>query len=242
MEPVTMIMILVGIAVLGISCFLTKGETAETDYDEFIKRFAKRELSAEETARIRQAVDQIISEKTEEVILKTDDYLSKVANEKIMSVDEFSKQILERLDKNNSDVMFLYNMVSETKDELKTEIANAKKVQESLANAVEKKTENGKAAASKKTEGVRTGSEVKKTAQPKKPVGNKAAESNAVNDITELLAAAITEEPVQEKEVDMPKEKIVELYKKGKNVREISRELGMGQGEVKLVIDLYGMQ
>ena len=42
-------------------------------------------------------------------------------------------------------------------------------------------------------------------------------------------------------EGDMPKEKILELYKSGKSIREISRELGMGQGEVKLVIDLYGV-
>ena len=35
-------------------------------------------------------------------------------------------------------------------------------------------------------------------------------------------------------------EKILELYKSGKSIRDISRELGMGQGEVKLVIDLYG--
>lgn len=242
MEPVTIIMILVGIAVLGVSCFLQKEETGETEYEEFIKRLAKRELSAEETARIRQVVDQIISEKTEEVILKTDDYLSRVANEKIMSVDEFSKQILERLDKNNSDVMFLYNMVSETKNELKTEIANAQKVQEALETAAEKVTEDEKAVP-KKTEAVRMKNEVKKPVQAKKLAESKTAmESNPVNEIAEFLAAAVTEEPEQEKEADMPKEKIVELYKEGKTVREISRELGMGQGEVKLVIDLYGMQ
>ena len=33
---------------------------------------------------------------------------------------------------------------------------------------------------------------------------------------------------------------IIELYKKKKSVLEISKLLGMGQGEVKLVIDLYG--
>ena len=34
--------------------------------------------------------------------------------------------------------------------------------------------------------------------------------------------------------------KILELYQKKKSVLEISKALGLGQGEVKLVIDLYG--
>jgi hypothetical protein len=86
MEPITIIMFILGTALLVGSCFLHKEETVEPDYDEWIKRLAKRELTEEETERLRQAVDRIISEKTEEVIIKTDDYLSKVANEKIMSV------------------------------------------------------------------------------------------------------------------------------------------------------------
>ena len=32
---------------------------------------------------------------------------------------------------------------------------------------------------------------------------------------------------------------ILRLYKSGKNIVEIAKELGLGKGEVKLVIDLY---
>lgn len=34
-------------------------------------------------------------------------------------------------------------------------------------------------------------------------------------------------------------EKILKLSEEGKSVLEISKELGLGQGEVKLVIDLF---
>ena len=34
-------------------------------------------------------------------------------------------------------------------------------------------------------------------------------------------------------------DEIIALYKSGKSVMEISKLLGMGQGEVKLIIDLY---
>ncbi|MDD6036283.1 MAG: DUF6115 domain-containing protein [Lachnospiraceae bacterium] len=235
MEPITIVMVLVGVVLLIGSCFITKEDETAKDYDELIKRLAKRELTEEETERLRQTVDRIISEKTEEVIIKTDDYLSQVANEKIMSVDDFSKQILERLDKNNSDVMFLYNMVTETKEELKTEIANAKKVEETLRNV----SEGHKA--EEKTDAVKKTTTPKKTMIPKKTEGKKeVTESLPKDDIAELLAATMMKEPVPQIDGDLPKEKILELYKKGKSIREISRELGMGQGEVKLVVDLYG--
>ncbi len=35
-------------------------------------------------------------------------------------------------------------------------------------------------------------------------------------------------------------EMIIQMYKKGKSVLDISKELGIGQGEVKLMISLYG--
>ena len=48
---------------------------------------------------------------------------------------------------------------------------------------------------------------------------------------------------VAEKENDLAteqqKEKILQLYKQGMNILEISKELKIGQGEVKLIIGLY---
>lgn len=253
MEPITVILIVVAVLLLIGSCFLPAKDSEATavDYDEIVRRLAKRELTPEEQERLRQTVDGIISEKREEAILKTDDYLSQVANEKIMSVDEFSKQILERLDKNNSDVMFLYNMVTETKEELKSEIANAKKTEESLRSAAEAyrevQTEAADAMLTKSlhTEKRETKKETaEKTKQTRAKTEKKAQEAKTplppVEDISGLLAATVREIEEDEISHDMPKEQILELHKKGKSIREISRELGMGQGEVKLVIDLYG--
>jgi len=244
MEPITIIMVLVGVALLAGSCFLPKEKSSETEYDELVNRLARREITPEETERLREAIDRIISEKTEEVILKTDDYLSQVANEKIMSVDEFSKQILERLDKNNSDIMFLYNMVTETKEELKTEIAAAKKVKEALERSVEQKQVEEKPVTTepKKKPAATAAVKPRKTEVTKKPTVKKEEKVSVEQDeIAALLAATMALEPETAVEGDMPKERILDLYKKGKSIREISRELGMGQGEVKLVIDLYGL-
>lgn len=239
MEPITIIMILLGIALLVGSCFFPKEDKSETSYDELINRLAKRELTTEETERIRQTVDQIVSEKTEEVIIKTDDYLSQVANEKIMSVDEFSKQILERMDKNNSDIMFLYNMVSDTKEELKGEIAKAERVKEALKQTVEEK--EGTVPEKKKAVKLQPVTSASKAVVKKTVRKKETEEPKSTDDIAALLAATVTMDQDVTTESDLPKEKILALYKEGKSVRDISRELGMGQGEVKLVIDLYGL-
>lgn len=253
MEPITVIMSVIGVLLLVGSCFLPEKAAPETDYDELFRRMAKRELTPEEVERLRQTVDRIISEKTEEVIEKTDDYLSRVANEKIMSVDEFSKQILERLDKNNSDVVFLYNMLAETKEEVKTVIADAGKVRESLQAETEKAVKSMEAVAvteplpavrqTKKPAAKKSAAKTtaEKTPAEKAPVEKKTVRKAAPPDnIAVLPELTVVTEQENGTDTDLPKGKILELHKKGKSVREISRELGMGQGEVKLVIDLYG--
>ena len=241
MEPITIFLILLGIAFLIGSCFLPKEKKNETEYDALISRLTKRELSKEETERLRQTVDQIISEKTEEVIIKTDDYLSQVANEKIMAVDEFSKQIFERLDKNNSDVMFLYKMVTDTKEELKAEISNAKKVKEALVRSEEQKASDSTTEPKKKPLASRAESAQKQESGRKPVLKKEMTEPKKQDDIAALLAATIASGPEEAIANDLQKEKILKLYKSGKSIRDISRELGMGQGEVKLVIDLYGL-
>lgn len=253
MEPITVIMSVIGVLLLVGSCFLPEKAAPETDYDELFRRMAKRELTPEEVERLRQTVDRIISEKTEEVIEKTDDYLSRVANEKIMSVDEFSKQILERLDKNNSDVVFLYNMLAETKEEVKTVIADAGKVRESLQAETEKAVKSMEAVAVteplpavRQTKKPAAKKSAAKAAAEKTPAEKAPAEKKTVrkaappDNIAVLPELTVVAEQENGTDTDLPKGKILELHKKGKSVREISRELGMGQGEVKLVIDLYG--
>lgn len=266
MEPITVIMLILAAALLIGSCFLPAKTTGEVDEDKLLLKLAKRELTPEETERIRQKVDEIISQKTEEVILKTDDHLSTVANEKIISVDEYSKQIMERLDKNNSDATFLYHMISDTKEELKNEIAEARNTEHALRSLSQQVQTAKKEASVEKPEmqqAKQTVKDVKKnetdiksSLQPEKkknesvPVNKKgkakAPEKSApsakepVDDIAELLKAVSSQEEMKEDAGrDIQKEKILELHKKGWSIREISRELSMGQGEVKLVIDLY---
>lgn len=277
MDPFTMLLLILAAALLLLSCFLPEKKEEQTlaPDEELFARLAKRELSQEELQRIQEAVDRVISEKTEEAIIKTDDYLSKVANEKIIAVDEFSKQIMERLGKDNSDAAFLYKMIAEAKEELKSDITEARKEKLALEKLMEekeakepeqgtaKKAGNQNAAGREKTAFIEenreeeqgratrrlpvSGAENEKKLQTRVPSRKKAeAPDGKTDDITRFLEdfygqGGSEPEPEQEKEEpELPKDRILALHKKGYSVREISKELSMGQGEVKLVIELYG--
>ena len=41
-------------------------------------------------------------------------------------------------------------------------------------------------------------------------------------------------------QADRRQEEVLKLHTQGKSVLEISKTMGMGQGEVKLIVDLYG--
>lgn len=272
MEPITIFFLILAAVLLVLSCFLPEKKSEQNlgTEEEMIAKLAKRELTQEELVRIREAVDRIISEKTEEVIEKTDDYLSNVANEKIMAVDEFSKQIMERLGKDNSDATFLYKMISDAKEELKSEIEQARREKLALEKTLEtvgkpeERTEEVPAPVRKKksTATNTTKKQASETALVKETSSDTKRKLTAQNNANEkklqtLVSAqkeAATESAIQddiaelldnfygteEKEHELPKNRILELHKKGLTVREISKELSMGQGEVKLVIELYG--
>ena len=108
------------------------------------------------------------------------------------------------------------------------------------AEAIEKKAEEATSSVVKKQESAGKTSIVSKTEPVKRPVVKKEPKEEKTDEIAALLAATMTPES-SALDGDMPKDKILELYKSGKSIRDISRELGMGQGEVKLVVDLYGL-
>jgi len=223
-----------------------------------------------------------------------------------MAVDEFSKQILARLEKDNSDATFLYKMISEAKDEMKTDLESARQEELKLARLCEesrqllgeeetsaqakspakkkstktvkdseieattvkkdtKKTTKADTAKSETTKSEATKAESTKgsrtaTTKAKQTTSDSAeskrklkaqptANEKKLKTAATLATANETEDDIgflldtingKNEEHEVPKQRILELYRQGRSIREISRELSMGQGEVKLFIGLYG--
>ena len=114
MSPIEVVFVIPGIALVVISCFLTRDSKTEIETLQ-----VSEEVLETQKKEIEKLVQQVLDEKTEEAVVKADDYLSKISNEKIMAVNEFTDQIFERIDSNHKEVVFLYDMLNQKEDEIK---------------------------------------------------------------------------------------------------------------------------
>jgi len=238
MSPIEIIFVLLGIGILVASCFVGRKED-KTDTALLLPEEAL-EIQKQE---LKKYADKLFEEKSEDVVVKTDDYLSKISNEKIMSVNDFSTQILEKIDANHKEVVFLYDMLNQKEDEIKQTVQqfdHEKREMQEVVGDIIKLTKQIKATMQKSENTKSTVVEKQKKPEPKKNVVKPAAAKPATQ-------VKLVENPAEGQmefsemmQADRQKEEVLKLYKQGKSVLEISKTMGMGQGEVKLIIGLYG--
>lgn len=232
---------ILGAAFVILSFFIgdDKKKTETTEIREF-------EFPAEKLEEAEKKVNDTISLTSENVIVDTENKLSAISNETIMFVDDFSKQTLERIQHNHEEVVFMYNMLQNKEEELKktlsemdsqkSEIEKQKKELEAMM-VPKVPEESGIEMARKKS-----AAEKQVAEKPAAPV-RKAVKAPVVKEEpVKIELPAVEEVEFSDSDEESKTKKILDLYKQRKSVLEISKQLGLGQGEVKLVIDLYGRQ
>lgn len=218
------ILIIIGVIIIIISCFMIDKSPGIKSSTSTVDLLIENEFNEERKKVIKEKIDQLIAEASEDAIVRADDTLSKISNEKIISVHEFTDQILEKINRNHEEVIFLYNMLNDKEKELKSTVKEVdtsnKKVRESIASSSGKNLTSDievnemiqsigiTTQADQMIEGMKTSKETKENQQ-------------------------LTTEDVNNNHY------ILTLFSQGKSIVDISKELGMGQGEVKLVIDLF---
>lgn len=179
------------------------------------EEIVKREVEAE--------VANVIDDKIEAMEVRVD----KLTTEKIMAMGEFSDEILKKITQNHDEVMFLYNMLNDKEETLKNTIRDIEAVKASvkkmaIVNDVAKDV-------------------TKKDVPAEKPEVDKMTEGEMKEDMTDKNDAekSETRRIVRKREVSNNNQMILDLYAQGKSNIEIAKELGLGIGEVRLVIDLF---
>lgn len=244
-------------------------------------------LSDKQKEAIKGQISSVFKEQTDEltrnVEVNTKDALEHLSNEKIKELSEYSDTVLAEINKNHTEVMFLYDMLNEKSKEVHNNIRDlnlaAEAVQEAMTQqneAISKKTEAEAAENAVKEEQDAKESKpktTKRTTASKTTASKAAAKSTAVtrkrttkpksadaDDVKENVSQGESiEKPVsgtvqetvekeaqvdnekQEKPVsnENKKEAVLSLYNDGRSVVEIAKTLGIGVGEVKLVLDLF---
>ena len=251
MGPIEIIMLLCGIAFLILSFFVGNEKVSQhpvTDADLF---------SEEKIETLKKDLEHSITEAADDLIEDAKNKLASASNETIISIDEFSKQTLERITHNHEEVVFMYNMLQNKEEELKK---STEEFQKSLDEFEKKKTaikddllvmtasaESGIELARRKTAAIKATDEKNETVKTAEKKTTKTTSRKTVTKNTDPVKKEVTsvESPVAQIETadiseDNKVQKILDLYHSKKSVLEISKVLGLGQGEVKLVIDLYG--
>lgn len=224
-------LLIAGVIIFTGSFFLPLGGEKNTGIDQKAAKEEIHGLVEEEMNNVRSKMQDKMEETSEDTIEKAERALERLTNEKIMAVNEYSDTVLQEIHKNHEEAMFLYDMLNSKHANIKDTVSKMDKAVKAVENkTLENKTAENKAAADK-------------TAADK-TAGTVAEEKTADASQTESLIQpenspeiGFMGETVQEGQNN--NEKILEMHKQGKSTVAIAKELGLGVGEVKLVIDLY---
>lgn len=225
------VLLIAGVIIFTGSFFLPLGGEKNTGIDQKAAKEEIHGLVEEEMNNVRSKMQDKMGETSEDAIGKAERALERLTNEKIMAVNEYSDTVLQEIHKNHEEAMFLYDMLNSKHANIKDTVSKMDKAVKAAENkTLENKTAENKAAA-------------EKTATDK-TAGTVAEEKTADAFQTETLIQpenspeiGFMGETVQEGQNN--NEKILEMHKQGKSTVAIAKELGLGVGEVKLVIDLY---
>lgn len=230
-----------------------------SDSDRNASEADKEELRnvSQEIKDALEKFDKDLSAKAEDIINNTDDKLSTMLNEKIMGLSEYSQQILEKIQNNHSETVFLYDMLNEKEKDIKELVNEADVAKASIRDEIASQYQ-----------------ELKKSLETQ-PADNGIPDELLYNNTgtvsdSESNSASIYDEEIARIEQQEQREKalynlytnmgisgidaaaidagieyvdhrdeIIELYNKGHSVLDISKMLEIGQGEAKFVIDMY---
>ncbi len=282
------ILLVLGAAVFIVSFLLPAGRKEENQKVPQIDQEAIREAVEKEVGEAKTKITDVVEETVTYSMEKAERSMERLTNEKILAVNEYSDTVLAEINKNHKEVVFLYDMMNDKQESLKTVVGEAAKtvseVKQTLKDAevtaqeIETKTKEVKqtiddlaknAAKAEEMEDVpvqlpeaeefkpmevkaieaveipgQSGSKTPKPRNagktPRKPRTPKAAgKTPKGKDMDSAPEVAVTLNEEGEAGSRNNNERILELHKAGKSNMAIARELGLGIGEVKLVIDLF---
>lgn len=239
MEAIEIVLLIVGGIIFVLSFFIPErkssvsgqaGELAKEDISELVNR---------ELENVRGHVDEVVEEAVTYAVEKTERSLERLSNEKIMAVNEYSDTVLAEIHKNHEEAMFLYDMLNSKHVNLKNTVSE---INRTVREAEETVTSFRQLAPERLSEEdmKAVGSAVKAERLEAVP---KEQERGSLEAPSEQEGAGRVSF-LQDTDADgrNNNERILQLYNQGKSKVAIAKELGLGVGEVKLVIDLFKNQ
>lgn len=168
------------------------------------------ELTQEQKDKIDELINEYIDERIDAKLDDIEKCFSEIINEKTLALGDYAVTVNEEIERNHNEVMFLYSMLSDKQKEI---MSTAQEV-DAYRKDIEDYVNNRQDIVQIEEDTL----------------------SEAIKEIDEDI---MLEQDAVEDEVDSSMDVILEMYKSGLSILEIAKHLGLGVGEVKLVVDLY---
>lgn len=274
------VLIVLGVIVFVGSFLLPAGKKTDSDSGSQMSEEIIHEMVEKEVEGAKTQIGDIVDETIIYAMEKTERSLDRLTNEKMLAVNEYSDTVLEEINKNHKEVVFLYDMLSDKHENLKSTVSEAAKMAGEVKQTVKdaeilaKEVESSVAKEETQTVQERLPEPEFTPIKAEKvellyPVQEWENMQNAPEAVREIGESG-KEEPLKEeeafsgqlkgtdgKETDPVSaaaevevtlnadgkrnnnDRILEMHNAGRSNMAIAKELGLGIGEVKLVIDLF---
>ncbi|MGN0472032.1 MAG: DUF6115 domain-containing protein [Lachnospiraceae bacterium] len=250
MTAVEIIIVIVGIVLFIVSFILPVRKEELSSETKKLGEDMVRDMVNDRMKDVQSQIEDTVEETTNYAVEKAERAMERISNEKIMAVNEYSDTVLNEIHKNHEEVVFLYDMLNNKQQSLKNAVQEAAERQQKVEDIVNRAEETVRKQAEEPAA-------EEQTTAPKK-TGQQSATDSRTEDFVPFVIERV--EPPQKKSTRAPKgkpdaaalaarnvkaekqtknEEILRLHEEGKSNMAIAKELGLGIGEVKLVIDLY---
>lgn len=240
MTAVEVILIVIGVILMMGSFFVTE-KLSQKEVEQISKLSSNemKQILEKNLNNAEQKVEELVDDVIDRSMEIADRALEKETNMKIQDISEYAESVMESIHKNHNEVMFLYNMLNDKHVELTDYAARLEKLKSELMDL-----ENEVGDAIMRSDQMLQ--ELAKRTAAAAAVASRPAQARQPKQDADLLEEPVDfeleDELLEEKEAESlsnNNQAILQMHSEGVSVREIARRLGLGIGEVKLVIDLY---
>lgn len=242
MTPLQICLIIVGV-ILIIGSFFLSDKLSDKEVDK-LSRLSSAQLQRvvdRQLEDIEDRVADIVTEAVENSVDQCRRPMEALSNEKIMAIQEFSDTVMDAINKNHTEIMFLYSMLNDKQEDIKNMVATIDRSKSQLRELTDKVQLSEVKNPVEKTPIVKApivGSRISKPVAPATKPTTEIIQDTSEEDsdfggfIFREDVEAAAEEPVD------VREEMIRLYNEGISIVEIGKRLNRGIGEVKLVIDI----
>ena len=247
MTIIEIVLLIIGMLFILASFWVT--EKLSPDELKHISELSKEEMGMmleQELDKSKQRVVDIVEDTIDASKERTERSLEKQTNEKIMAINEYSDTVIEKMNTTHNEIMFLYSMLNDKHTELtdftsglSQQLQDLKAQEEEMTNYYLSQIKSQKLQIVTPQEPVRQ-PQSSVVEQPATVAESQPEESSATSENRATPDAAVSAQADVESEEEVNvRDEILRLYEDGKDSVAIAKKLGMGVGEVRLILGLY---